>query len=82
MAQRHSMSSKDINSLAPSVDKEDVTKDSNRLAPSAANEDHMEDISTAPSEKNDNDSEEQSALSLRSTESCNTTTNQIGKMVP
>jgi hypothetical protein len=40
-----------------------------------------EDVSTAPLEKNDNDLEEQSTLSLKSTESSNNTTNQISTVV-
>jgi hypothetical protein len=57
------------------------------------NSDHLvEDVGTAPSEKNDNDSEKdhgrdtsdekQSTSSLGSTASSYNTTNQIGKMVP
>jgi hypothetical protein len=63
------------------------------MTPSVANYDHLgEDVGTAPSEKNDYDSEEddrrdtsdeeQSALSLGSTASSNNTTNQICKMLP
>ncbi len=84
--------SKESVETEPSVDKEDVSKDSNVTAPSVANEDHSEDADTAPSEKIDNVLEEgdgteplvdqQSDLSLGSTESSNNTTDQIGKMLP
>jgi hypothetical protein len=63
------------------------------LAPSVANYDHLgEDVGTTPSEKNDNEleeddrrdtsDEEQIALSLGSTASSDNTTNQIFEMVP